>query len=724
MNVGHKYFSSNKFVIPVTVILILGLLLSVIILRQSQDKRSRAAGEPPVIITGVALNNSSAKITFQRVAGAVDYRVYDVTEPNLVKYAGHVHVNGTAYPSEQIEWNLLGDGQSHTLIIEAVDMLGPIPRGNQYNENNQPFVIPRPEGAMSGANAGTTPDGKFSINGQGESTNAPRMIAQSLPFVVRADQSIRSIPSGTEATQTFYDTFDNSEAQNFDRVGNPDPALGNALYTLSTGQTVWNIIFQGVDTENSMPFIADSHFMDMIFDGGTPGITPPLHSSFGLMSLNPRQTVDFSNGRIVHLTQEVDAHFSQNRWASFELSPADDPLTNWNPQNRINATNRGIFVEITDSCTVDFYTGSVSLIDSTPRQNRLIGSGGRVPTCTRTRNGIALDNKSRFDLFFDSNHLALFEDGVLLAQADIPTGWLDFQQAQAYYSHYNTRSAAARQGLVQQGSTEDFWITKFPYSDERHWDNMGYEVLPQTVINSSDWRALVSRIRMPVFVQPMHITPTISISPTITQSISPTVTPTPIVNPTLNPTNIPTTIPQPGTGISLNLLLHGIGAGGDNANPRSGGNTNPVHPQRSVSVELHDTSNHLMLTKNGTVNFNSTTGNFTGTIDMGTAFTSGTYTVKVKTGQFLKTIVPGIQSVTVNSTNQMPQTVLVNGDINGDNILNILDFNILMGCYSDTQQAVSCTPANKLFSDTTDDNSVNQIDYNLFLRELTNVHGE
>jgi hypothetical protein len=87
-------------------------------------------------------------------------------------------------------------------------------------------------------------------------------------------------------------------------------------------------------------------------------------------------------------------------------------------------------------------------------------------------------------------------------------------------------------------------------------------------------------------------------------------------------------------------------------------------------------------------------------------------------------LVPGIQSLTQGTVNQLPATVLVNGDIDGNNTLNILDYNILMGCYSDFEPAKSCTAANKSLSDLDDDGDVNQYDYNLFLREITNRAGQ
>lgn len=48
-----------------------------------------------------------------------------------------------------------------------------------------------------------------------------------------------------------------------------------------------------------------------------------------------------------------------------------------------------------------------------------------------------------------------------------------------------------------------------------------------------------------------------------------------------------------------------------------------------------------------------------------------------------------------------------------------------MDCYSDIAPAISyIDPAKKLRADITDDGNVNQFDYNLFLRELTNISGE
>lgn len=176
------------------------------------------------------------------------------------------------------------------------------------------------------------------------------------------------------------------------------------------------------------------------------------------------------------------------------------------------------------------------------------------------------------------------------------------------------------------------------------------------------------------------------------------------------------------TTIALNLSLHGVGSGGDSSNPK-GGNANPLHPQRTATVEVYDSQNQLTASKQTTVSLASPSGKFIGTVEIPNIKT-GLFTVKVKLDQYLRTLIPGIQSLTAGQVNQLSPISLVVGDINGDNMLNILDYNILMGCYSDILPAANCSEANKLLADLDDDGKVNQYDYNLFLRELQNQSGQ
>ncbi len=227
-------------------------------------------------------------------------------------------------------------------------------------------------------------------------------------------------------------------------------------------------------------------------------------------------------------------------------------------------------------------------------------------------------------------------------------------------------------------------------------------------------------------------------SPTFTL-VGPTATPTTALMtatpfPTAIPTAVPTVIAQtpiptatvvPGnTYVNVALLLHGLGKGGDSVNAGSTGNMSPLHPQKPVTVDVYDVQNQLVISKTGTVSFNATNGNFTGNVELGSQFATGIYTVKVKTEQNLRGLIGGIQTITQGQVTNLPSATLVTGDINNDNQINIVDYNIIVGCYSDLLPPVSCTDINKLRADLTDDGKVNQFDYNLFIRELTNLGGQ
>ena len=219
--------------------------------------------------------------------------------------------------------------------------------------------------------------------------------------------------------------------------------------------------------------------------------------------------------------------------------------------------------------------------------------------------------------------------------------------------------------------------------------------------------------------------PTNTPVPTATPTNTPT--PTPTRTPTPTPTNTPTPTTVPLTRLSLTLLLDGIGNRGDNANPTgvSLSNKNPVHPVKATDVQIFDDSNQLVATGNGNVIYNSTNGNFTGTIMLGVGLPTGSYTIKIRTNQYLRKLAAGIHALTIGQPYAVPTTALVTGDVNLDNKLDILDYNLILDCYSDFAPATNCpNQTKKDASDINDDASVNQTDYNLFLREISTQPGQ
>ncbi len=206
-------------------------------------------------------------------------------------------------------------------------------------------------------------------------------------------------------------------------------------------------------------------------------------------------------------------------------------------------------------------------------------------------------------------------------------------------------------------------------------------------------------------------------------------TPTPglgQITPTDTPFPTPTTIPT-DTAFSFTVFLHGIWNSGDSTNPTgtSLSNKNPQNTQRELDVFVFNSSGQEIVNTSGNMDYDSARGNFTGTVDLGSTLPAGSYIVKIQSPSYLRKSVSGIQNITSTSNIlTLPATTLVVGDINGDNTLNVIDYNILLGCYSDILPATFCPSSNQVLSDLNDDSAVNQFDYNLFLREITVQHGD
>jgi hypothetical protein len=195
---------------------------------------------------------------------------------------------------------------------------------------------------------------------------------------------------------------------------------------------------------------------------------------------------------------------------------------------------------------------------------------------------------------------------------------------------------------------------------------------------------------------------------------------TPTEGPT--PTPIQTSSPD-GTKLSVTVFLQGIGKAGDNVAPGQGGNQDPFRLQRPVTVELYDTSNVLRATASGVLLYSPTNGNFTGTIEPDKAVASGSYSARVIVPGYLAQNISQYFQVTPSATITLPKVTLITGDINQDNILSILDYNILLGCYSGITTAKDCDSLRMRLSDLNDDGRVDGLDYNLFLRTMAVQRG-
>lgn len=549
-----------------------------------------SSSSTPLAVVGVAVNASSAKIDIQPVPGAQDYRVYDESNPTVVKYGGLRHLQAPygshfvmqsdgmtpVYPftytantsmitqpvsltvaNPEVEWNNLADGQPHTLIAQAVDQLGPAPFYNlsSYSDtlaNSTPAAgTPLPLPPTLGANKGIGLDGLVSINGQGAVTDTPQVIAQSEPFSVTAN-GLLPLPSSADATQVFMDPFLDSEDATIATTGIVNNHDGTSAMTQTMGiaPTLWDILWQNADTTASMSMVRDGHFMNILFDGGTTStdpLTTTWHIKYASLSLSPQPPAAISRGQMLHLTEEVDAHLdSAHRWLSFELAPAGDPITNFKADDgafdnsggntsAINQSNQALWVQtIAQNCDATLFIGPKANGDPGPQAvpitafttTQSFSHASCINALDLGGNGLGLDDRSRFDLFVTTQHFALFEDAHLLEQGDIPGG-LPFNQVKVYFTTYLYNLVGAPTPPLQLNPWDAYWGTVVPYSDERHWDNVGMEVLPASDV-PADWSTLVSRIHMPVFTTPVPAdsptpgaTPTATMTPKIINSPTP-----------------------------------------------------------------------------------------------------------------------------------------------------------------------------------------------------------
>jgi hypothetical protein len=204
--------------------------------------------------------------------------------------------------------------------------------------------------------------------------------------------------------------------------------------------------------------------------------------------------------------------------------------------------------------------------------------------------------------------------------------------------------------------------------------------------------------------------------------------PTPLVH-----TQIAQESSNNSTVLSFSLALHGIGSSGDKRNNKdtSLSNKNPLTQQRQVQVYLDTSSGSPILTTTMPVIYDSTSGYFNGKVLFGHDVASGTYKVKVKTAGYLQKDMPDIITLTQHQETVLPLTDLTSGDVNNDNILDSLDYNLFLDCgygsieplsVADPQSAfnrVKCQSNKNAKNVDIDDNGiVDSKDYNLFLREL------
>lgn len=425
-----------------------------------------AAAGGAVQVTGVQANDDSAVISFAAVPGAADYRVYDAAHPGAVKYSGG---------SLSIEMNGL-DPAGATLVVEAVDKLGPFQTMD----------------GMAGPGAMQMDGMHQAINGQGDPSNIPVVLARSAPVAVTL------APRSLAGTQTFFDTFRSEPAL----VPQPLPALvpntfyGDPQCFAEFANANWTVRDYGGDLLDTKIFFMGNHFMDTLYDGGTPGGSVPMHNNNASLVMMPNSVADISGGKVLHVTFEVDPHMDGRRWCDVFIGAAGDTLVDPGKfadfaGRRPTLSGRLFRWEIQDNqhalslfpgTQPDSYSDIVHLTHQEsgvgPDSFGICARSG--PWCQIPWNGTPgdLDKRHKFDLYLSQNRAVIMEQGQVVKDAVFPAGvTLPFSKCQVYFVHQLYHTANDRPELLNYSPDDSYWINNRPYADERHWDDMGEEVL-------------------------------------------------------------------------------------------------------------------------------------------------------------------------------------------------------------------------------------------------------
>ena len=435
-----------------------------------------------VTITKIVPNDDSAVVFFTPVHGVADYRIYDIRNPAKVKYAGQITQQQTAAGfvprmALSIEWNGIDPTSGADLVVEAVDKLGPF----QKMDGDAGDVAMNMDGMTSVA-----------INGQGDPSNVPNVLAQSDTFHVSC------VPVSLTGQQAFFDNFRNSAP--FVKQPIPAPVDGGQYYGDPGDYAVyandkWEIRQYGADLVNSKISATGNHFMDTTYDGGGIGSPNPAHNNVASMVMMPKATADLSGGKVLHVTFEVDAHMDGRRWCELIIGEAGDTLIDCAKFSEFERKPTVSGKLLRWQIQSEVHSLQAFLGDGNFRGVDLIQptDGADIQTTARMMwdhkgpyaNGTSqdLDKRHRFDLFLSKTHYRLQEtapDGLynVVREKDFPVGVsLPFDKCQVYFVHqvYHTANDIAE--LTEWYPFESYWYTQRPYADERHWDNMGFEVL-------------------------------------------------------------------------------------------------------------------------------------------------------------------------------------------------------------------------------------------------------
>ncbi len=419
---------------------------------------------PALTIEKVIPNDDSFVVKIAPFPGAVDYLAWD---------SGNVNDRKASGGNTLLEWNGPLQGK---LIVQALAALAP------YTAHGQMAGMPGMGSAVT--------------NGQGPPGSPILPIAQAAPITAQ----YKPITASPGATQ--FSLYRTNPAVKLSKVSD---GRTNAVWMTADGQLsfkAWNCDFLNTDS-----FLSHTHFMEDLYDGGTPGTGLPLHVQNGTVTIDYSPTFDFSGGRVLHASVEVDAHFDTRRWCELWVIAGDDQVLN--PENVEVINNGGADWSHTKPTTsgnllvwrwdllhnlyVVRWENNVKAVApvlkmewSDPADRFTAANRSEVAYAPgKFLNGVPnqqLDLRSRFDLYLSETRVVGYEtdpEGIRVKLFDKPLPKpLGFTKGRIVLTHKLYHSSLELEELKKYRPGETHWIGNTPYSEVRHWDGLYGEVLP------------------------------------------------------------------------------------------------------------------------------------------------------------------------------------------------------------------------------------------------------
>ena len=502
-----------------------------------------------VEVSKIVPGDDSALLFITPLAGATDYRAYNVAKPGVVKYAGEItlvsnqyHSPTTNNPRMALCIDFRGIDGSADIVVEAVDRYGPA----------YPMELILRAG-MEATGVGAMDSG-LAINGQRDPSSLPLVLATSDILHIEA------VPMATLDGQVFAETWQDSKP--FSPLPLPVVIPPNAQYYgsphdyASAANDKWEVRQFGCDLTHSKLFVDDGHLHSLIYDGGGPGSPNPPHNNVASQVLIPKTVVDISGGKIAYFTMTADLHHSDRRWLEVGVGAAGDELVNiakfethdqsptggsgrfvrWQILGHVHSLNwypnaAGVYSQVDLIQPVDYSDGATL---------RRKVDGDQMPMSNGTPQD--LDKQSRIHFYLSQNAYQIIEetpDGqyCIRRQKSFPAGQLmTIEKLQFYIVWQFYHSANEINEVSTFLPSERPWTTFRQYCDLRHSDNVQI-----AVVDSFDYPP---KLAPPIIVPPIVVPPVI-VPPVIVPPVEPAQPPVkPPVDP-LPPVVVPPVVVPP-----------------------------------------------------------------------------------------------------------------------------------------------------------------------------------